>query len=1304
MKLRLWWVLVAWLGMTVSGLGQSSGGPASISVPPVIQYSNVATDAGGSPLTGTVEMTFSFYNSSTGGPALWTETQNVALGSGGQYSVYLGITQKNGLPASLFNSGQAEWLGVKIAGQPEPPRVFFVSVPYAMKAGDAATVGGLPPSAFVMAASPNTNPATATSDAGQGSVSPATSSDVTTSGGTVDFIPLWDSASDITSSVLYQSGSGSTAEVGINTTTPAATLDVNGGVISRGRFELPAAGTATAAQGYNSQALQMASSAFSSTTGTAVPQNFVWQAEPVNNDQSTASGTLNLLFATGSNTPKETGVNLASNGIMTFVSTQTFPNTVQAITASNSGITIGGTKTNPTIGINATFANENYAQLKAANTFTANQTVNGTMTATTFSGSGASLTNVNAAELGGLAASAFAQLGASSNTFTGSLTAGGFTGSGAGLTNVNAAELGGFTSSAFQPAGAYATLGANTFTGNQTVNANLVLPNANTGGTEGVINIGGNAFIHNYGASGNLTGNAFFGAGAGNFTNTGSALTGIGYNALYNDTSGWVDTAIGSYALLYNTSGTSNTGVGASALTDNTTGNNNTGVGGGAIGYNTTGGNNTGVGNGTGNPTNYQNLTGSNNTFVGYNANPGTDTAISNATAIGANAQVTQNNSLVLGSINGVNGATASTNVGIGTTTPAYTLDVYGTGHFTGNLTFASTQTFPGTGTITGVSGSNGITGGGNSGSVTLGLASNACVAGNALTALPFTCSPFATLGTNTFTNSQTVDGNLTATGIVSADRFEIGSNLFAFGTYSNENVYLGFAGNTNANNTGSYNTASGQGALAGNSGGGQNTAHGVNALNNNGTGSYNTAVGVDALFDNSTGDFNTAVGNLAGIVTPQALQTGSYDTFLGYNANTAAQANLNNATAIGALAQVTASNAMVLGAINGVNGSTADTYVGIGTTAPTSKLTVSGVESTANGFGASIKLADTASGGANWYMRTGATGTNTPAGGFSLANDNSYWMAINGGNGDVGFGGVTDPTYALTMADGAYESGGVWTNASDRNLKEAFAPVDGASLLAKLNAIPMQTWKYKTETSHIRHLGPMAQDFRAAFGLGEDDKHISTIDEGGVALAAIQQLYREGLRKEATIRRQHTQIAQLVSQLKAQQRQLKAQQAKDKLRDTQAAELLAQVRAIQVLLKTNGRSDTDIRTAKAQMPMGASPISESGSNARFAKEVLSSIALPSASSSPAVQALKSWRARHPRMMKRMQEHRGLQARNRMASTATPARIPPAATQTVPAAAPRQFGAPAGGLTATKPAPARAALPKLASNVNSTTR
>ncbi|HZU24625.1 MAG TPA: tail fiber domain-containing protein, partial [Bryobacteraceae bacterium] len=106
-----------------------------------------------------------------------------------------------------------------------------------------------------------------------------------------------------------------------------------------------------------------------------------------------------------------------------------------------------------------------------------------------------------------------------------------------------------------------------------------------------------------------------------------------------------------------------------------------------------------------------------------------------------------------------------------------------------------------------------------------------------------------------------------------------------------------------------------------------------------------------------------------------------------------------------------------------------------------------------------------------------------------------------------------------LVMSNGAVlSSGGAWTNASDRNAKTAFQDVSGAEVLRRLSAVPITTWSYKTEGETVRHMGPMAQDFAAAFHLGSDDKHITTIDEGGVALAAIQELYRQNLELKAAV------------------------------------------------------------------------------------------------------------------------------------------------------------------------------------------
>jgi len=85
----------------------------------------------------------------------------------------------------------------------------------------------------------------------------------------------------------------------------------------------------------------------------------------------------------------------------------------------------------------------------------------------------------------------------------------------------------------------------------------------------------------------------------------------------------------------------------------------------------------------------------------------------------------------------------------------------------------------------------------------------------------------------------------------------------------------------------------------------------------------------------------------------------------------------------------------------------------------------------------------------------------------------------------------------------------GTWARLSDRNAKTDIARLDDASILAKVASLPVNAWRYKAE-SGVRHLGPMAQDFYAAFGVGEDDRHITAIDEDGVALAAIKALHSE--------------------------------------------------------------------------------------------------------------------------------------------------------------------------------------------------
>jgi hypothetical protein len=934
-------LLAGWVSMWAQEAASSAA------VPMLVNFSGTLADATGQPLTSATSVTFALYQNQQGGAPLWAETQTVQPNSSGWYTVALGaVTQ--GLPVGLFVTGEPRWLEVQAQGQAIQPRIILLSVPYALKAGDAQTIGGLPPSAFVLAIrnSSSLTTAGAQTESSAPSSLPPSSSGVTTTGGTVNTLPLWTTATNIQSSALTQTGTGNTAKIGIGTSTPATTLDIKGSNTVRGTLSLPSVSVATSTKGSNSQPFNLAASAYNSSTASAVTQTFQWQAEPVGNDTSTAGGSLNLLFGQGTSKPTETGLLIGSNGQITFAAGQTFPGTGTGDGTVTSVATGSGLAGGPI-------------------------TSSGTLSIASGGVSNAMLANPSLTVAAGTA-----------------------------LTGGGAVSLGGSTTLNLDTTKVPLLAASNTFTGNQTTNGNLTATGAVAAA---VYDIGSTQILSILPGQFNLYVGQSSGQGAG-ANNTGSNNTSVGYQTLFNNTSGGAnvavgtdtmynnttgaeDTAVGENALASNTSGAQNTAVGTQALMSNTTGGGNAAAGLNALFHNSTGSSNTATGDGAlyGNTTGSSNTasgflaggsldgtstTGSSNTFLGTSTNASTGT-LNNATAIGANAEVSESNALVLGSINGVNGATSNVNVGIGTTAPAFTLDVHGTGNFTGNVTFASTQTFPGTGTITGVTAGSGLSGGGSSGGVTLALAANACASGNALSALPFTCSPFATLGNNTFTGTETVNGNLSATGMVSSAGFQIGSTLFAFGSSSSGSAFLGFAGNTTT--TGAFNTATGYGALSSNTSGAVNAATGNGALESNTTGSGNTAIGFSALGANTTGGSNTAIGSQA----LEANMTGSNNTANGYNAlqltqginNTALGYNtgnpvdgsyltgasnlflgfgaapstggLSNAGAIGVLATVSQSNSIVIGGIANVNGATVTQSVGVATTAPTNIFTV---------------------------------------------------------------------------------------------------------------------------------------------------------------------------------------------------------------------------------------------------------------------------------------------------------------------------------------------------------------------------
>ena len=131
--------------------------------------------------------------------------------------------------------------------------------------------------------------------------------------------------------------------------------------------------------------------------------------------------------------------------------------------------------------------------------------------------------------------------------------------------------------------------------------------------------------------------------------------------------------------------------------------------------------------------------------------------------------------------------------------------------------------------------------------------------------------------------------------------------------------------------------------------------------------------------------------------------------------------------------------------------------------------------------------------------------------------------LAISNSPLSTSFAQGTAFSYLGRLSNGAFLAPGLtsWSAISDKNAKKNFAPVDGEAVLDKLAATPVERWNYKWEADNSTpHIGPMAQDFKAAFYPGRDDKSISTLEFDGVELAAIQGLNHKLNEKDAAIKK----------------------------------------------------------------------------------------------------------------------------------------------------------------------------------------
>jgi hypothetical protein len=506
-------------------------------------------------------------------------------------------------------------------------------------------------------------------------------------------------------------------------------------------------------------------------------------------------------------------------------------------------------------------------------------------------------------------------------------------------------------------------------------------------------NLGGNRILSNAGSDNLFAGqragelntgtfNAFFGRDAGRFNTSGSNNTFVGGDAGFNNDQGASNVYVGSSAGFnaFGSLANGNTFVGASAGAGNTS--------------------------------------GRGNTMVGFQADVPLAGGVINATAIGQRALVTQSNALVLGAINGVNGATADTNVGIGTTAPTQRLHVVGDGLFTGTLNAglinATTQynigslrafyindsTATNTNTVVGVlAGSQNPTGKFNS--------FFGCGAGQSTT----------TGGNNSFFGCGAGGQNQTGSDnaffgknagqlTTNSDNSFFGSSAGAANTNGFGNVFFGKEAGRN-NTTGFYNSFIGNQAGFSNTTGTQNSFFGSQAGNANTTGDANAFFGFEAGLKNTDGRLNAFFGAQAGVFNTTGLQ----NSFFGAQAGTATtsgtdnvffgtSAGTSNTTGIGnAFFGSQAGNASITG--------NANTFIGVGANFATVNPT--GDNNTL--LGALVRVNSGISNGTAIGTKALVTQSNS----LILGSING----VNGATADTSIGiGTTAPTFKLQVID----------------------------------------------------------------------------------------------------------------------------------------------------------------------------------------------------------------------------------------------------------------------------------------------
>jgi hypothetical protein len=299
----------------------------------------------------------------------------------------------------------------------------------------------------------------------------------------------------------------------------------------------------------------------------------------------------------------------------------------------------------------------------------------------------------------------------------------------------------------------------------------------------------------------------------------------------------------------------------------------------------------------------------------------------------------------------------------------------------------------------------------------------------------------------------------------------------------------------------GGYNLASGSWSFIG--GGGRD-------------GAASTAAGTQALDHVAASKWSTIVGGSGNRAGTSASQTGS--TVVGGQQNLATN---TDATIAGGTANIAS------GTYAAVSGGQGNLASGSGAVAGGTSSTASALAAVA--YGAS----STASG--SYAFAFGRRARSTASGAITLAdataldfsNGVANQLAVRATGGVQLVTGVDaggSATAGVAIAPGS----GSWSMLSDRNAKRDLVAVDAGSTLSRLLATPVYRWRYAAERSGARHMGPVAQDFHAAFGLGDSNRTIGLVDADGVVLASVAALQRAVDRRDAAIAARAQHIAAL--------------------------------------------------------------------------------------------------------------------------------------------------------------------------------